>query len=85
MFIQLINLLFKYPDIDRSIWICLLSCGLVLTMSKRTSPIWAYFTKQDDGKITCNLCKTQLADRGGTLNLQKHERKTRGQSQKMFG
>ena len=42
-------------------------------MSKRrTSPVWAYFTKQDNGKITCNLCKTQLADGGGTSKLQKH-------------
>ena len=55
-------------------------------MSKRTSPIWAYFTKQDDVTITCILCKTQLADEGGTLNLQKHlKRKHVDEAKKCFG
>ena len=55
-------------------------------MSKRTGPIWAYFTKQDNGKITCNLYKTQLADGGGTSNLQKHLKgKHVDEAKKCFG
>ena len=36
------------------------------------SPVWDYFRRQEDGKITCNICKKDLADGGGTKNLQKH-------------
>ena len=41
---------------------------------RRTSPVWDYFRRQEDGKITCNICKEDLADGGGTTNLQKHLR-----------
>ena len=44
------------------------------TGKRRTSPVWAYFTRQEDRKITCNICNKQLADGGGTTNLQKHLR-----------
>ena len=31
---------------------------------RRTSPVWDYFRRQEDGKITCNICKKDLANGG---------------------
>jgi len=53
---------------------------------KANQPVWEYFTRQEDGKmITCNICK-DLADGGGTTNLQKHLRsKHVDEAKKCFG
>ena len=53
---------------------------------RQTSPVWDYFRRQEDGKITCNICKKDLADGGGTTNLQKHLRvKHVDEAKKCFG
>ena len=43
-------------------------------MSKRrqTSPVWEYFEKLKNGKIMCKVRNKELADSGGTSNLQNH-------------
>ena len=53
---------------------------------RRTSPVWNYFRRQEDNKITCNICKKDLADGVGTINLQKHLRaKHVDEAKKCFG
>ena len=32
--------------------------------TRRTSPVWDNFRRQEDGKITCNICKKDLANGG---------------------
>ena len=40
----------------------------VMNKQRRTSLVWEYFTRQEGGKISCNLCKKDLADGGETTN-----------------
>ena len=53
---------------------------------RQTNPVWDYFRRQEDGKITCIICKKDLADGGGSTNLQKHLRaKHVDEPKKCFG
>ena len=51
-----------------------MKCESKVSRRSQTSPVWEYFEKLENGKIMCKLCKKELADGGGTSNLQNHLR-----------